>query len=385
MNFVLHQDRIFPKSVEDPDEFLDDAIRVVVNYDKASASLIQRKLSIGYARSARILDQLQTLGVVSTQEGAKPREVLISSYEEFENKIDTVAIPKSEPEEYIQAKDYVPIPLKVLEETSKVESGISLHTLLSHESLKSYEGKQIAILGQAEGKPLIFDFAQSGHLLVVGNPMSKKMSWVDGFIVSLMHRETPETCQLILFDPAYYFNLYEPVPHLLTPPITDPYKALAALEWCTEEMEKRFKLFRDNKVRTFEEYVALNPAENISRIIIVLTATQELDYLGKGGALLENLSSHGHLAGIHLVIVSDSIGKSSSLKVAKSNLINRLLFRVADASDSRMFGMSGGEKLAECQALYASPSLDVPVLLTTPYISSDLLKQVITSLTSHGH
>lgn len=240
----------------DTDDLLQEAVKACIQYDRASASLLQRRLSIGYARAARLIDQLQDHGVLSASDGtSKPRAVLIKKFEEFEERNkDTITKNNSTTEEPVK-DDYEPTNPRLTPD--EIEIGTK-----------------------------IFKFSEIGNLIVTGNAISKKLVFLDNYINSVLENYRLTETKLIIYDSFGILKKHDNVPHLLTPVITNDL-FISTLRWTTREVGRRIEA----KI-------------TIPKIVFVINSCQfgieETDTIKK-------ISSIGTLQGIHMIIVNDSV------------------------------------------------------------------------------
>lgn len=308
-------------SSDEVDSLFNDAVRLIAQHEVASASLLQRRLSVGYARAARILDQLEEVGVIGVAEGSKPREVLISSYEDYENgafRKPTVESVEPEPDwKTFRLPDW-----KLL------AKGVS-SSLIFGEIGKSHTISPLSFpIGWEKEKLLMTSFIKTPHLILTGNPQSKKMEYVDMILTSLLTFESPESVRLVLLDGAHYLSIYNSIPHLLTPVTSEPDKVVSALRWGQAEMEYRFNIFARSECRDIISYNKQS-SDPIMHIVYVITQVDEFISYGEKEIveILKKLTSMADRAGIHFVLVSDSFASRSIPKEIQENISNVISFK----------------------------------------------------------
>lgn len=356
----------FALSDEDKDQLFEDAARLVIESNNASASFLQRKLSIGYARAARLLDELQKAGIVGSADGAKPRDVFFKHYEEYQKNQSGQLKPSEDA--VIEKMDYK-VPDFRLSTPDKVPWG---------EPLTSVKPTPLTIpFGFDDQNQLItLPVNQLDHLLVVGNPQSKKMEFLDTLILSQLLSTTPQQLKLILADESNYLNLYKELPHLLSPVINGAEKTISALRWTQSEIVRRQKLFSEVGVRNYESYNHLSGSDALPRILLIVRLFShdlELDYA------YTQITSYGHLTGVHLVMVVDQASGTFISSQVKANIPNRLVFRTTSSSDSSAAGVKGADKLYEGQAILKVANKEC-VQLTSVYTSDENVSEVISAI-----
>lgn len=269
------------------DDLLEEAVNACIQYDRASASLLQRRLSIGYARAARLIDQLQDSGVLSPSDGSsKPREVLIKSFKEFKAKNNEMLIIEKKEEFDEPSKKYDPIVADFLPD--EIES---LTSPLDIPYLKT-------------------DFGKVGNLIVTGNVISKKYEFLKTYLLFLLSKFNLDEVRLIIDDNTGVLNHFNNIPHLLAPIIDSSDKSLSALRWLSREMDRRIEVMNKDDKATFPEIIYIGNIFNIYGIEIE--------------DAVKRISSMGAYAKIHLVLVSDRLGDFS--KMIKDNIPARLEF-----------------------------------------------------------
>lgn len=271
----------------DPDNLLEEAIKACIQYDRASASLLQRRLSIGYARAARLMDQLQSTGVLAPSDGSsKPREVLIKSFKEFKEKNKEMLIIDKKEELIDPPKKYNPVVADFLPDEIK-----SLNSPIDIPYLKT-------------------DFRKIGNLIVAGNVISKKYEFLKTYLLFLLSKFNLNEVRLLIDDNTGVLNKFNSIPHLLAPIIDSSDKSLSALRWLNREMDRRVELMNKDDKATFPAIIYIANIFNIYGI-----ETEDA---------IKRISSMGSYAKIHLILVGDRLGDFS--KMIKDNVPARLEF-----------------------------------------------------------
>jgi DNA segregation ATPase FtsK/SpoIIIE, S-DNA-T family len=346
---------------------------VIVQYDRASASLLQRRLSIGYARAARLIDQLESAGVVSPAEGSAPREVLIKSADEILG--DNWAKPEKKDE-------WMPEPLK----NYKVPSGVKLtradeipwgtqfSDLHNRTDFKESNIEFPVPLGlDDEGKLKLESLLDVNNLIIAGNTLSQKENLVDTILLTYLLRYDPSKLKIILIDPTRYLDLYNGIPHLLAPVINSYDKTISALKWAQAEMDRRLKQFSQAEVRDLRTYNEKSGLEGIPHVLII----SFFDYFDvEREDVIIRLTAQGARTGIHNIIVVDRTSGASLPGMIKSNIPARTVFRVTSAGESRAIDVSGGEKLEPGELIY-KPNYGNAVKLKAVFTSEVNIKEVV--------
>jgi DNA segregation ATPase FtsK/SpoIIIE-like protein len=351
-----------PLSMEgELDELFEQAVEVVVQYDRASPSLLQRRLSIGYARAARLMDQLQEAGVIGPPEGSKAREVLIRSSEEVISKMGKPPTPEQEENFEVPANYKVPTDLK-LSQADKTPWGEQLSDVIGSSDFKDSKAQYPILLGfDDESKLHISSLAEVENLIITGNPQSKKETWLDTILTTLLLRHSPKELRFILIDQNHYLDLYDGIPHLLTPIISDFDKSVSALRWIIGETDRRMKLFTQVGERSFEAYNRVSKVIPLPSILII-NRCEWVDVETTDAMIV--LSNSGPRTGIHLFIVANRLSDKTLSPDVKANVPNRAVFTVTSSQDSRLAGVNGAESLKEGEMLYKQENAEPKKLLT---------------------
>jgi DNA segregation ATPase FtsK/SpoIIIE-like protein len=346
MRYML-QSPIAGISSDEIDDNFKQAVEVVVQYDRASASLLQRRLSIGYARAARLIDQLENAGVVAPAEGSAPREVLIKSPDEIlgENWV--------KPE---KKDEWTPAPPK----NYKVPSGVKLSRAKDipwgtqfSDAFNAFKDSKIEFpipIGfKDEGNLKLESLLDVNNLIIAGNTLSQKENFVDTILLTYLLRYDPSKLKIILIDPTRYLDLYNGIPHLLAPVINSYDKTLSALKWAQAEMDRRLDQFSQAGVRDLRAYNEKSGLEGIPHILIV----SFFDYFDvEREDAITRLTAQGARTGIHNIIVVDRTSRESLPGMVKSNIPARVVFRLTSVGEARAIDVSGGEKLEPGELIY---------------------------------
>ena len=251
-----------------------------------------------------------------------------------------------------------PIPDKIsvvgIEVPNKVVSPVSIHSVIGSNAFTSSKSKVSFAVGKdISGQAIVGDIGKLPHLLIAGTTGSGKSVCTNSLIISLLYKATPEEVRLIMVDPKMVeLGIYNGIPHLLIPVVTDPKKAAGALQWAVTEMMKRYRTFSEVGVRKLEEYNALaartEGMEKMPAIVVVIDELADL-MLVAAKEVEESIcrvAQMGRAAGMHLVIATQRPSADVITGLMKANIPSRIAFAVASAMESRIIlDTQGAEKL----------------------------------------
>ncbi len=250
-----------------------------------------------------------------------------------------------------------PIPNKAavgIEVPNKARNTVCLRELLDTTEFSSSKGKLTVALGKdIEGGLVLADLAKMPHLLIAGTTGSGKSVCTNSMIQSVLYHARPDEVKMILIDPKQVeFGVYNGIPHLLIPVVTDPRKAAGALGWAVNEMLHRYKMFSENNVRDIGSYNTLaKKSETLKEMPHILIVIDELADLMMAAAnevedSIIRLAQMARAAGMHMVIATQRPSVDVITGLIKANIPSRLALTVASAVDSRTILDAGGaEKL----------------------------------------
>jgi DNA segregation ATPase FtsK/SpoIIIE, S-DNA-T family len=355
----------------DLDDDFKKAVEVIVQYDRASAGLLQRRLSIGYARAARLIDQLESASVLGPADGAKPREVLIRSVDEILERGETT---EKQDDPFKAPFNYrVPKGLN-LSKGDKTYSGEYISDAVNSRVLKETKvGFPIPLGFDEKGKLFIESLLNVRNLIIAGNTLSQKENLVDTILLTYLLRYKPSELKIILIDPTHYLDLYDGIAHLLSPVIHDYDKINSALKWSQAEMERRLKQFSEAGVRDIRAYNEKFESKGLPRILIV--AFCEFFDVETEDAFTR-LTAQGVRAGIHSIIVVDRTSGQSLPGMIKSNIPARVVFRLTSVGESRAIDVPGAEKLELGEIVY-KPNFGSTTKLKAIFTPEDNVKEVV--------
>ncbi len=261
-----------------------------------------------------------------------------------------------------------PIPDKIsvvgIEVPNKVVSPVSIHSVIGSGAFTGSKSKVSFAVGKdISGQAIVGDIGKLPHLLIAGTTGSGKSVCTNSLIISLLYKATPEEVRLIMVDPKMVeLGIYNGIPHLLIPVVTDPKKAAGALQWAVTEMMKRYRTFSEVGVRKLEEYNALAAhTEGMEKMPFIVVVIDELaDLMLVAAKEVEEsicrVAQMGRAAGLHLVIATQRPSADVITGLMKANIPSRIAFAVASAMESRIIlDTQGAEKLVGRGDMLFSP------------------------------
>lgn len=277
-----------------------------------------------------------------------------------------------------------PIPGKSLvgiEVPNQRVATVTLRELLDSKEFKNHELALPVALGKdVSGKAWFADLSRAPHMLVAGATGSGKTVSLNAIICSLLYQHTPETLRFIMVDPKRVeLPLYDGIPHLMTPVITDVPRTVNALKWCIAEMERRFDALAKAGRRDIASY---NKGAEEKMPWIVFVVDELADLMAAAGAEIEagviRLAQMARAVGIHLILATQRPSVDILTGLIKANVPTRLAFSVASLMDSRtILDASGAEKLlGRGDMLYTAPELSKPKRLQGAYVSEEEIVRV---------
>lgn len=246
-----------------------------------------------------------------------------------------------------------PIPGKSavgIEIPNKVPAIVTLREILESNSYKNVKSNLALAIGRdVSGSPIAVDLQKMPHLLIAGATGSGKSVAINGIIMSLIMSNSPADLRLILVDPKRVeFSLYNNIPHLLTPVVTEVDKTINTLRWAVAEMEKRFKLFAETHKRNISEYNA-NPSDgHMPYLVVIIDELADLmsQAANEAEAAIVRLAQLARATGIHLIVATQRPSVDVITGLIKANITTRIAFAVASQVDSRtIIDQGGADKL----------------------------------------
>ncbi len=308
-----------------------------------------------------------------------------------------------------------------IELPNEVRETVYLRTLLQSDTFARSEARLALALGKdISGNPIIVDLARMPHLLIAGTTGAGKSVAINAMILSLLYRLTPEQCRIIMIDPKVIeLSVYEDIPHLLAPVVTEPHKAVVALKWVVRAMDERYRLMSHLGVRDIfafnrrieqakargelltrrvrvgfeagsgqpiieDQPIDMTPLPLICVIVdevadLMLTAGKEIEHA------IQRLSQKARAAGVHLIVATQRPSVDVLTGVIKANLPSRISFRVSSKIDSRtILGEPGAEQLlGQGDMLYLMPG-DRILRIHGPLVTDGEVERVVAHLKTQG-
>lgn len=286
-----------------------------------------------------------------------------------------------------------PIPGKSLvgiEVPNLAPSLVTLKSILSSDSMKSNKSKLAVSLGlDVSGSPVAADIKRMPHILMAGSTGSGKSTLIHAFLATLLFRCSPEELRLILVDTKRVeLTEYNEIPHLLTPVITEAEKVLSALKWSMGEMERRYKLFQNAKVRDIDSYNELSGFQALPYIIILVDELADMMQLApvEVEKAICRLAQMARATGIHLVLSTQRPSVDVLTGLIKANIPCRIAFNVTSQVDSRVIiDQTGAEKLlGRGDMLYLPADSSKPVRIQGVYVHPIELRSLLNFIRSNN-
>ena len=282
-----------------------------------------------------------------------------------------------------------------IEVPNKERAVVSFRELIEKD-LPQFEKMKIpVVLGKdISGDAQLLDLATTPHLLIAGSTGSGKSVCVNSMILSILYKRSPKDVKMILIDPKIVeLKLYNDIPHLLTPVITEPKKAFQALQYCLCEMERRYAMLDHMGVRDISTYNKRIKERHIAQEkmpYIVVVIDEFADLMATTGKELETtvarLAAMSRAVGIHLVLATQRPSIDVITGLIKANIPTRIAFMVASKTDSRIIiDQVGSEKLlGKGDMLYASAIDPFPVRIQGTFVTEDEVEKVVECVKSYG-
>lgn len=300
-----------------------------------------------------------------------------------------------------------------LELPNKDRETVSLLEVLASKAYANSRSPLSLALGKdIGGHPMVVDLAKMPHLLVAGTTGAGKSVSLNAMLLSFLYKATPQQLRMIMIDPKMLeLSVYEGIPHLLTPVVTDMRDAASALRWCVVEMERRYRLMAALGVRNIAGYNAKvqeaaqrgaplldplpRPDDEEQKALqelpqIVVLADEFADMMVVVGkkveTLIARLAQKARAAGVHLILATQRPSVDVITGLIKANIPTRIAFQVSSKIDSRtILDQSGAEQLlGHGDMLYLAPGTGVPVRVHGAYVSDDEVHRVVADLKSKG-
>ncbi len=299
-----------------------------------------------------------------------------------------------------------PIPGKAavgIEVPNKVSSGVMLRTLLESQEFRDNKGKITFAVGKDIGGNIVLsDISKMPHLLIAGATGSGKSVCINTMVISLLYKYKPEDLKIMMIDPKVVeLSVYNGIPHLAIPVITDPKKASNALNWAVMEMTRRYELFAEFGVRNLEGFNEKlesstepltdklgNKLTKLPRFVIIVDELADLMMVAPGEVedAICRLAQLARAAGIHLVIATQRPSVDVITGLIKANIPSRIAFAVSSGIDSRtILDQVGAEKLlGKGDMLFFPQGIPKPVRLQGPFVSDEEIQSIVDFLVANN-
>lgn len=347
-----------PEPEPEEPEYIKPPISILNEVEKPSEQNLQEELR---SNAEKLVNTLQSFGV-QTRIIDIARGPAVTRYElqpsagvkisKITNLADDIALNLAASGVRIEA----PIPNKPavgIEVPNKVVSTVSIREIIDSPEFQQAKSPLAVALGRdIAGKVTVADLAKMPHTLIAGSTGSGKSVCINSLIVSILYHSTPQEVKLVLIDPKMVeLGIYNGIPHLLIPVVTDPKKAAGALSWAVNEMLNRYQLFKDYSVRDmagFNRAAEKNGLKPMPQIVIIIDELADLMMAAPGEVedSICRLAQMARAAGMHLVIATQRPSVDVITGVIKANIPSRIAFAVSSQIDSRtILDSSGAEKL----------------------------------------
>ncbi len=374
-----------------PIEFLNEGKLTAKNSKKAitdTASKLQRTLH-SFGVSAKV--ENVSVGPTITRYELKPAEGVRVS--KIANLSDDIALNLAAESIRIEA----PIPGKQavgIEIPNKEKDMVVLRDIIADEKFKNAKSKLAFAVGRdAAGETIVADIAKMPHVLIAGSTGSGKSVCINTLITSIIYKAKPSEVKLVMVDPKVVeLSVYNGIPHLLIPVVTDPKKAAGALAWAVQEMVNRYHLFAEKNVRDISGYNEALEKEGIEeklpQIVIIIDELADLMMVAAKDVedAICRLAQMARAAGMHLVIATQRPSVDVITGVIKANIASRIAFAVTSGVDSRtILDSIGAEKLLGKGDMLFYPSGTIkPQRVQGAFISDAEVEKIVTFLKNNG-
>ena len=354
---------------------------------KETAARLQKTL-YSFGVSAKV--ENVTVGPAITRYELKPAEGVRVS--KIANLADDIALNLAAETIRIEA----PIPGKQavgIEVPNKEKEMVGLREVIESEEFKNNKSKLSVALGKdVAGSAVVANIAKMPHVLIAGSTGSGKSVCINTIITSIIYNAKPSEVKLVMVDPKVVeLSVYNGIPHLLIPVVTDPKKAAGALAWAVQEMDNRYNLFAEKGVRDLAGYNKALENENMGKLPQIVVIVDELaDLMMVAAKDVEEsicrLAQKARAAGMHLVIATQRPSVDVITGLIKANVPSRIAFAVSSQVDSRtILDQVGAEKLlGKGDMLYFPAGAAKPTRVQGAFVSDEEVEQIVDFIKSNG-
>jgi DNA segregation ATPase FtsK/SpoIIIE, S-DNA-T family len=280
-------------------------------------------------------------------------------------------------------------PLVGVEVPNKTKAIVGLRELLETAEFKLRKTNNILVLGRdVSGSAWYYDVTRMPHLLVAGATNSGKSVCLNSIVISLLYQNNPEDLRFIMVDPKRVeLTVYDGIPHLLTPVITNVPKTINALRWCLNEMDRRFEVLQNFKKRNIQAY---NAAAREKMPYIVFIVDELADLMVAAGRDIEasviRLAQMARAVGIHLILATQRPSVDVITGLIKANMPARIAFSVASGVDSKTIldGLGAEKLLGRGDMLFVTPEISKPKRIQGAYVSDNEIKRIVDYIKEKG-
>ena len=281
----------------------------------------------------------------------------------------------------VSVRVIAPIPGKAavgIEIPNEKISTVRLRDVIDSDEFRNFKSKTAFALGKdVNGRVIVADIAKMPHLLIAGATGSGKSVCINSLITSIIYKADPNEVKLIMIDPKVVeLGVYNGIPHLLIPVVTDPRRAAGALNWAVQEMMKRYKLFAENNVRNlagYNELAEMSGERKLEQIVIIVDELADLMMVSAKEVedSIVRLAQLARAAGMHLVIATQRPSVDVITGLIKANVPSRIAFAVSNGVDSRtILDMGGAEKLlGKGDMLFLPMGANSPIRIQGAFVS----------------
>ena len=353
----------------------------------------------------RLVDTLQSFGV-ETQVINVSRGPTVTRYElqpkagvkisKITSLADDIALNLATAGVRIEA----PIPNKAavgIEVPNRASSTVGIREVIESSTFSASKSKLTVSMGKdIGGNTIVADIAKMPHGLIAGATGSGKSVCINSFIISLLYKASPDDVKLLMIDPKVVeLGIYNGIPHLLVPVVTEPRKAAGALGWAVNEMEQRYKMFADRDVRNIEGYNKLvetlidePEVKKMPRIVIIIDELADLMMTAPKEVedSINRIAAKARAAGIHLIIATQRPSVNVVTGVIKANIPSRIAFAVSSHIDSQtILDCAGAEKLlGRGDMLFSPQGANKPYRIQGCFVSDEEVERVVEFVKSGG-